>query len=102
MAILHQIGRRGQALRRDEPTHPVVETVQVGRDPADIDRNEDHASALLGDGLTIGDGRTGSKDQQGQAEPSWGRKASRYQCRAEKSKLLVEHRKAPQRYRSPH
>jgi hypothetical protein len=50
---LHQIGRRGQALRLDEPTRPVVETDQVGKGPADIYRNEDHASAFLGDGLTM-------------------------------------------------
>jgi hypothetical protein len=33
-------------------------TDQVGKGPTDIDRNEDHASALLGDGLTMAmDGR---------------------------------------------
>jgi hypothetical protein len=44
--------------RLDEPTRRVVETDQVGKGPADIDRNEDHACALLGDGLTMAmDGR---------------------------------------------
>src|SRR5262249_34847387 len=43
---LHEVVRRGQALRLQEAAGPVVEADQVGERPPDVDRRYDHAKTL--------------------------------------------------------